>query len=83
MNIQGNRAQLAILQAPGIAVEPGSWLYTLPASGATLLRAQMVIVRQGDHFFTLGMVSPSEGPDDARPEFQKLLDTLVIKEVPH
>ena len=76
-------AEIRELAISGLPAAEASWLYTLPASGATLLRAQMVIVRQGDHFFTLGMVSPSEGPDDARPEFQKLLDTLMIKEVPH
>jgi hypothetical protein len=67
----------------GLPAADASWVYTLASTaGAPLLRARMILVRQGDHFFTLGMVSPSEGPDDARPEFQKLLDTLVIKEVP-
>jgi hypothetical protein len=60
-----------------------SWVYTLPSKKeALLLRARMVLIRQGDFFFTFGMVAPSEGPDDARPEFQKLLDTLVLQQAP-
>ncbi len=84
--LEGEIRELTI---SGLPAAEASWLYTLssPSSppspaGAPLLRARMVLVRQGDHFFTLGMVAPSEGPDDARPEFQKLLDTLAIKEVP-
>jgi hypothetical protein len=78
--LEGEIRELTI---SGLPAADASWLYTLPsASGAPLLRARMVLVRQGDHFFTLGLVSPSEGSDDARPEFQKLLDTLAIKEVP-
>ena len=79
-------AEIREITISGLPAADASWLYT-PASptspsGANLLRARMVLVRQGDHFFTFGMVSPSEGPDDARPEFQQLLDTLAIKEVP-
>ncbi len=77
------------LTVSGLPAADASWMYTLPSpssppapGGAPLLRARMVLIRQGDHFFTLGMVAPSEGPDDARPEFQKLLDTFAVREVP-
>ncbi|HZF11494.1 MAG TPA: hypothetical protein VFE33_22115 [Thermoanaerobaculia bacterium] len=73
------------LTISGLPAAEASWLYTLPAkSGLPLpLRARVVLVRQGDHFFTIGMSAPREGPDDVRPEFQTFLDRMLIGQAPH
>jgi len=72
------------LTVSGLPAAEASWLYTLPGgNGAPLpLRARVVLVRQGDHFFTLGMSSPREGPDDVRPQFQAFLDQMMIGPAP-
>jgi len=82
MKLEGEVRELTI---SGLPAAEASWLYTLPVkSGLPLpLRARVVLVRQGDHFFTLGMSAPRDGQDDVRPEFQTFLDRMVIGEAPH
>jgi hypothetical protein len=72
------------LTISGLPAADMSWLYTLPMkSGPPLpLRTRIVIIRQGDHFYTVGVSSPREGPDDVRTEFQTFLDRMLIGQVP-